>query len=108
MHSDTPLKKFNFETWWGQFVRRTFLMFLTVCYRDKWARTTSPNPDIKVYIGAPGSHKAAGEGYVDIKTLIQVSQKAQDLYPSFGGVMLWDADEAFGKIRPSPKITFYM
>lgn len=63
--------------------------------RDRWARNTSPNKDIKVYLGAPAAAKAAGEGYVDINTFIGVVRSAQKQYPSFGGVMLWDADEAY-------------
>lgn len=30
--------------------------------RDKWAKETSFNKNIKVYLGAPGSSKAAGDG----------------------------------------------
>jgi chitinase len=67
--------------------------------RDKWARTQSPNPDIKVYLGAPGSSKAAGNGYVDIQTLSKIAKDAQDRYSSFGGVMLWDADVAYSKLH---------
>ncbi|KAF5377576.1 hypothetical protein D9615_005149 [Tricholomella constricta] len=73
----TAMSEFNFDTW------------------DKWARTQSPNRNIKVYLGAPGSSKAAGNGYVDIQTLSRIAKDAQDRYPSFGGVMLWDADVAY-------------
>lgn len=62
--------------------------------RDNWAKTTSPNRDIKVFLGAPGAKNAAGDGYVDISTLSRVAVDAQNKYSSFGGVMLWDADEA--------------
>jgi len=68
--------EFNFATW------------------DNWAKTTSPNRDIKVFLGAPGAKNAAGDGYVDINTLSSVAVNAQKKYSSFGGVMLWDADEA--------------
>ncbi|KAF8203228.1 chitinase [Pholiota molesta] len=61
---------------------------------DHWARTQSPNRDIKVYLGAPGAPASAGEGFVSSGTLIDVVKQSQKQYPSFGGVMLWDADSA--------------
>ncbi|KAG6902322.1 hypothetical protein C0995_001701 [Termitomyces sp. Mi166 len=66
---------------------------------DKWARTQSPNGDIKVYLGAPGDSSAAGDGYVDVKTLSKMATDAQRQYSSFGGVMLWDADAAYTNNR---------
>ncbi len=48
-----------------------------------------------MYIGAPGSADAAGEGYVDVATLAEYVADAQGKYSSFGGVMLWDADTAY-------------
>ncbi|KAF8887965.1 glycoside hydrolase superfamily [Gymnopilus junonius] len=69
--------EFNFATW------------------DNWAKTQSPNKDIKVYLGAPGSADSAGEGYVSSQTLINVALEAQKKYSSFGGIMLWDADSAY-------------
>ena len=63
--------------------------------RDDWARSGSANPDIKVYIGAAASADAAGEGYVDIGTLENYATNGQDTFDSFGGVMLWDASEAY-------------
>ncbi|KAG6820776.1 hypothetical protein H0H93_012040 [Arthromyces matolae] len=73
--------EFNFETW------------------DNWARTKSPNKNIKVYLGAPGAASAAGDGYVNAATLSKMAKDAQDNYPSFGGVMLWDADAAYSNNR---------
>lgn len=69
-------KDFNFDTW------------------ANWARKQSPNKNVKVYLGAPGAPSAAGDGYVNINTLINLAKDAQKRYPSFGGVMLWDASEA--------------
>ncbi|EIM89719.1 glycoside hydrolase, partial [Stereum hirsutum FP-91666 SS1] len=63
---------------------------------DKWAKS-SPNPDVKVYIGAPASSSAAGSGYVDADTLAQIAQENRDKYSSFGGVMLWDVSEAYSQ-----------
>ena len=66
-------------------------------FRDKWAKTVSANKDIKVYIGAPASEEAAGEGYVDIGTLAKYAKQAQETWSSFGGVMLWEASLAVGQ-----------
>lgn len=52
---------------------------------------------MKVFIGAPGSPEAAGQGYVDIETLSNIARDTQKRYSSFGGVMLWDADTAYSK-----------
>ncbi|KAF8971508.1 glycoside hydrolase superfamily [Flammula alnicola] len=61
---------------------------------DHWAKTQSPNRDIKVYLGAPASPASAGDGFVSSGTLINVARAAQKQYSSFGGIMLWDADSA--------------
>ncbi|KAM5539271.1 hypothetical protein V8D89_007144 [Ganoderma adspersum] len=73
--------EFNFATW------------------DKWAKTKSANPNVKVYIGAPASPSAAGEGYVGPATLAKYVADAQKKYDTFGGVMLWDADTAYDNNR---------
>lgn len=87
-------------------------------HRDNWARQTSPNKDVKVYIGAPAStsgarsavvtrvvadklicfHLASGTGYQDIATLSKIAVQMRKSFPSFGGVMLWDASQADGMI----------
>ena len=51
---------------------------------------------MKVYIGAPASQNAAGDGYVSASTLASYVADAQKKYDSFGGVMLWDASQAYG------------
>lgn len=66
---------------------------------DNWARTQSPNPNVKVYIGAPASTTAAGSGYVDATTLGNLAISARAQYPSFGGIMLWDASQAYANGR---------
>ena len=66
-------------------------------YRDNWAKTISPNPNVKVYIGAPASSSAAGSGYVPISSLTSIIQQTKAQYSSFGGVMLWDASQAYGE-----------
>ena len=76
--------EFNFATW------------------DKWAKTQSANPNVKVYIGAPASPDAADEGYVSPSTLAKYVADAQSKYDTFGGVMLWDADTAYSKLSFLP------
>lgn len=56
---------------------------------DVWARTISPNKDVKVYIGAPASSSAAGSGYVSAATLLSDAISTRNNFPSFGGVMFW-------------------
>ncbi|KAF9452543.1 carbohydrate-binding module family 5 protein [Macrolepiota fuliginosa MF-IS2] len=66
---------------------------------DNWARTISPNPNVKVYIGAPASSSAAGGGYVSPDTLSNIAVQMRKSFPSFGGVMLWDASQAYANGR---------
>ncbi|KAI6039115.1 glycoside hydrolase family 18 protein [Pisolithus marmoratus] len=66
---------------------------------DNWAKTISPNRNVKVYIGAPASSSAAGSGYVDASTFASIIQQTQRQYSSFGGVMLWDASQAYANSR---------
>lgn len=72
---------------------------LTCINRDNWAKTTSPNKNVKVYIGAPASSTAAGSGYVDIGTFASIIQQTKATYSSFGGVMFWDASQAYGMFK---------
>ncbi|KAJ8072574.1 Chitinase 2 [Marasmius tenuissimus] len=66
---------------------------------DQWAKTQSPNKNVKIFIGAPASPTAAGSGYVDASTLGRLAQQTKAQYSSFGGVMLWDASQAYGNNR---------
>jgi len=65
--------------------------------RDNWAKTTSPNKDVKIFIGAPASSTAAGSGYVDAATLGNIATQMRSQYSSFGGIMLWDTSQAYGQ-----------
>jgi chitinase len=65
-------------------------------FRDTWAKTVSPNKNVKVYIGAPASSTGATSGYVDANTLGNIAKQTKAQYSSFGGIMLWDASQAFG------------
>ena len=53
-------------------------------------------------MGAPASSTAAGTGYVSIDTLSSVAAQMRKTFPSFGGVMLWDASQAYGACSGSP------
>jgi chitinase len=64
---------------------------------DTWAKTVSPNRNIKIYIGAPASPTAAGSGYISAATLATIIANTSAQYSSFGGVMLWDASQAYGE-----------
>ena len=66
---------------------------------DNWAKTQAINKNVKIYIGAPASPTAAGSGYVDATTLGNIALTTQKQYSSFGGVMLWDASQAYGKCK---------
>lgn len=72
------------------------LLIVTNYCRDTWAKQTSPNKDVKIYIGAPASSTAAGSGYVDATTLGNIALETRQNYSSFGGIMLWDASQAHG------------
>lgn len=67
---------FNFDTW------------------DNWAKTTSKNPDVKVFLGVPANTGAAGTGYLPASSLAPVIQYSKT-FSSFGGVMMWDASQAY-------------
>ena len=71
---------------------------ITRC-RDNWARTISPNPNVKIYVGAPASSTAAGGGYQAIGTMSTIATTMRKSFPSFGGVMMWDASQAYGEHR---------
>lgn len=65
---------------------------------DSWAKS-SHNPNVKVYIGALASSTAGNGGYVAASTLISIFQSVRTQYSSFGGVMLWDASQAYANGR---------
>lgn len=67
------------------------------CFRDYWARHVSPNKHVKVYIAALGAPSHNSTGYVPASTLSKIAVQMRQGYPSFGGVMLWDASQAYGE-----------
>ncbi|KAF7773296.1 CAZyme family GH18 [Agaricus bisporus var. burnettii] len=66
---------------------------------DNWAKTQSPNRNVKIYIGSPASSTSAGSGFVDINRLISIARTTRSQFSSFGGVMLWDASQAVANNR---------
>lgn len=71
---------FNFDTW------------------ELYASGTSPNKNVKLYLGLAGSPTAAGSGYVDAGTVKQYLSKIQG-GASFGGISIWDASQAFANVN---------
>lgn len=67
---------FNWDTW------------------EDYAKSVSPNPNIKLYLGQAGSPTAASTGYTKATHLQSYLQEAMDS-DNFGGVSLWDASQAF-------------
>ncbi|KAG6820489.1 hypothetical protein H0H93_016551 [Arthromyces matolae] len=61
------------------------------------AKNSSPNKNVKIYIGAPAAQSAAGTGYVSAATLGNIAKQTRSKYSSFGGIMLWDMSQAYGK-----------
>ncbi|KAI0084132.1 glycoside hydrolase family 18 protein [Irpex rosettiformis] len=66
---------------------------------DNWAKTQSPNKNVKVYLGVPAAQSAAGSGYLPISSLSPIIQSYKAQYSSFGGVMFWDASQAYANGR---------
>ena len=65
---------FNFDTW------------------DSWAKNTSSNKDVKVFLGIPANQGAAGSGYESGSTLADIITYSKT-FSSFGGVMMWDMSQ---------------
>lgn len=72
----TTQNNFNFDTW------------------DTWAKNTSKNPDVKVFLGVPANTGAASTGYESASDLVPVINYCKT-FSSFGGVMMWDASQAY-------------
>lgn len=72
---------FNFEQW------------------DDWAKTMSLNSHVKIYLGVPASRTAANAGYVTAEKLSEIVDELRCKYNSFGGIMMWDASQAYGNFE---------
>ncbi|KGO63526.1 Glycoside hydrolase, superfamily [Penicillium italicum] len=76
-NTDSSSSKYNFDEW------------------DNWAKTVSNNKDVKVIIGVPAFTTAASTGYIPASQLAKVIEYTKK-FESFGGVMMWDATQAYG------------
>lgn len=72
----SPDQQFNFDTW------------------DNWASTKAVNKNVRVFLGTPASRSAANGGYLGPSLLPQVVDACKR-YASFGGIMMWDASQAW-------------
>ncbi|KAL6932413.1 hypothetical protein ACO0OL_003891 [Hanseniaspora opuntiae] len=65
---------------------------------DTWkayAEDKSPNSDIKLFLGLPGSASAASTGYQSNLTVVDAAVESLYSDSNFGGIMLWDADYGY-------------
>ncbi|KAJ5352837.1 Glycoside hydrolase superfamily [Penicillium brevicompactum] len=76
-NTDMSSNKYNFEEW------------------DNWAKTVSKNKNVKVIVGVPADTTAASTGYIPSSKLDNVIEYSKK-FESFGGVMMWDATQAYG------------
>lgn len=66
---------FNYDTW------------------QSFATDSSPNKNVKLFVGLPGSTSAAGSGYVTIDQIKSDYPEFSNT-ANFGGFMVWDASQA--------------
>ncbi|KZV81345.1 glycoside hydrolase family 18 protein [Exidia glandulosa HHB12029] len=110
MNLQSTLNKASFDAVYVQFYNNfcSLPKFNSTAFNfgvwDVWSKTLSPNKDIKVYVGAPGSPGSAGSGYVDIDTLKTIAKTMRNAFPSFGGVMYWDMSSAYANGRMDKQI----
>ncbi|KAK9472735.1 endochitinase [Dipodascopsis tothii] len=74
--------QFNYDTW------------------EDWASATSVNPNVRLFVGVPGSSSAAGSGYVVPSALAELVDSIENK-ANFGGIMIWDASQAFSNVVDS-------
>ncbi|GJJ13534.1 hypothetical protein Clacol_007788 [Clathrus columnatus] len=84
---------------YAAFISQLQTHFQGASKKDNWARTISPNPNVKIFIGGPASSTAAGGGYQAPNVMANIATITRNSFPSFGGVMLWDASQAYANNR---------
>lgn len=70
---------FNWDTW------------------QSYASNTSPNKNIKLFLGQPAGPSAAGSGYSSASTVTTYVNQIKGT-ANFGGISLWDASQAFSNV----------
>ncbi|KAI8147614.1 glycoside hydrolase superfamily [Fennellomyces sp. T-0311] len=83
-YCSTGGSNFNFDAW------------------DEWAQNKSPNKNVKIFLGIPGSTSAAGSGYISHDDLEPVVEKVAASYKSFGGITIWDASQSYNNKDAHP------
>ena len=65
---------------------------------DDWAHNTSPNKNVKVYMGVSACPQCAtwGLSWVPVSGLAPIIKAQMQTYSSFGGVMYWEMAAAYG------------
>ncbi|WPG97486.1 glycoside hydrolase family 18 protein [Acrodontium crateriforme] len=61
---------------------------------DDWAKTGSANKNVKIFLGVPAGPSGAGSGYESASQLKDEINYCRS-FSSFGGVMMWDASQAY-------------
>ena len=62
---------------------------------ENYATNVSPNSNIKLFLGLPGSPTAAGSGFISDLTLLKETIDSIKENENFGGVSIWDASQGF-------------
>lgn len=76
---------------------------------DSWAKQTSKNPNVRLYLGVAAAVGAAnaGTGYVSPSVMVQAAKDLKSQYPgSFGGIMMWDASQAYANTPSGYSINY--
>ncbi|CCG84295.1 protein of unknown function [Taphrina deformans PYCC 5710] len=82
---------FNYDTW------------------NTWATTVSKNSAVRLYLGVAAAQGAAnaGTGYVAPSVMVAAAQDLKAKYPnSFGGIMMWDASQAYANTPSGYSINY--
>lgn len=62
---------------------------------ENYANSVSPNANIKLFLGLPGSPTAAGSGFISDLDLLQSTVSSIKGNANFGGIAIWDASQGY-------------
>lgn len=62
---------------------------------ENYATNVSPNPDIKLFLGLPGSPTAANSGFISNLDSLKETIDSIKKYENFGGISIWDASQGY-------------